>query len=133
MLHHNAEQHAQHRAEHAKHRRPKAVFQADSCRNMCDGKGSRRNPDSLRKPCRNECRNNARHNGGIVHDPNGDNLHREDNRGQRCAEKCRKACRHAAHRHDAPLPLIQLKHPPKAGGNAAAQLECRALSACRAA
>ena len=85
------------------------------------------------KPCRHQRGNRTGDNCRIMHHPNGNDFHREHYSSQRCAEQSRKPCRHAAHRHYAFFPFIQLHFPAEPRGDAAAQLERRAFPAGRAA
>ena len=94
----------------------------------CKRELRRRDAEGVGDGERGERGDDARHERGIVKHAHADDLERENGRGQRRAEQCREHGAHAAERGDAHILFIEVEQLPDVAAEAAADLQCRALT-----
>ena len=101
------------------------------CRDSCDMKILRMNPEASRKIISNQRCHHAWQQCRIVHHAHADNFHGKYRSCHRCTEYRRKRCTHSAHNDHMAVFLIQMDPPSQLIADTSAQLDRRTFPARR--
>ena len=127
-VHHGAEQDADHSAERGENQRDAGRLRGEFHYLLQNENGLADAQIFCHQMC-GQGRNHAGHQGGIIHDAHGADLHGEDGGRQRRAEERGKGCTHAAHDHPAPFVLTEAEELSETCAQRAAHLQGSALTA----